>query len=260
MGDVMVASTPVWEHQVPDPPTKRRTAPNCAKGKNDFPLCCRSGRTTGLPILRIAQARGWCFSCLGDHYQRACPDTHPCPVLQRAALETAVCANANGRRDHAGSPFGRVSPRSGYVSGRRDQSRSFESGSPPPRCADCVAVDRRHGSAVQPHGLVCEWTPGPVRSLESRSPPLPSRDQSRSPRGRVPTITVMQVRYDCHPPPLAERPRLESRNPRYGRSRGYKPPTMARGSRHRGEAEFKPFPLSDAPSRHCGVRSPPRKH
>ncbi|CAH2096638.1 unnamed protein product [Euphydryas editha] len=55
-------------------------------------------------------------------------------------------------------------------------------------------------------------------------------------------------------------PRLESRNPRYGRSRRYESPTMARGSRHRAEVEFSSLPHFDAPSRDSGVRSPPRQH
>ncbi|CAH0714738.1 unnamed protein product, partial [Brenthis ino] len=313
MGDVMVASTPVGASS-PRPTNQRRTAQTAPRGKltsrfavaqaarPDCRFCKSQGHKTAkcpefaaLHVAarrRIAQARGWCFSCLGDHYQRACPDTHPCPVCRGQHLKL-LCANANGRRDHAGSPSGGYvsgrrdqsrsfesgssptrradcaavdrrhgsvrSPTGGYVSGRRDQSRSFESGSPPPRCADCVAVDRRHGSACSPTGGYVSGRRDQSRSLESRSPPLPSRDQSRSPQ------VVYHDYCDASPvrlpsPPLAERPRLESRNPRYGRSRGYKPPTMARGSRHRGEAEFKPFPHSDAPSRHCGVRSPPRKH
>ncbi|CAH0731809.1 unnamed protein product, partial [Brenthis ino] len=313
MGDVMVTSTPVGASS-PSPTNQRRTAHTASRGKTtprfavaqaarpDCRFCKSQGHKTAkcpefvaLHVAarrRIAQARGWCFSCLGDHYQRACPDTHPCPVCRGQHLKL-LCANANGRRDHAGSPSGGYvsgrrdqsrsfesgssstrradcaavdrrhgsvrSPTGGYVSGRRDQSCSCESGSTPPRRADCAAVDRRHGSACSPTGGYVSGRRDQSRSFESRSPPLPSRDQSRSPQ------VVYHDYCDVSPvrrpsPPLVERPRLESRNPRYGRSGGYKPPILARGSRHREEAEFKSFPHFDAPFRHSGIRSPPRNH
>ncbi|CAH2108912.1 unnamed protein product [Euphydryas editha] len=107
----------------------------------------------------------------------------------------------------------------------------LESGSPPPRSADCAAVDRRHGSARSPTGGYESGRRVESRTFVSRSPPQSPHGQSRSPpvvhhdyRGARPARLPS--------PPLAERPRLESRNPRYGRSWRYEQPTMARSSRH----------------------------
>ncbi|XP_045456273.1 uncharacterized protein LOC123666112 [Melitaea cinxia] len=100
-GDVMVAVAPVGPSS-PRPTNQRRTAQTTPKGKAsprfavaqaarpDCRFCKSQGhRTAQCQVFvalhvssrrRIAKARGWCFSCLGDHYQRACPDTHPCPI------------------------------------------------------------------------------------------------------------------------------------------------------------------------------------
>ncbi|CAH2109296.1 unnamed protein product [Euphydryas editha] len=215
MGDVMVADTPV------DPsgprPTNQAARPDCRSCKSQGHRTAQCSDFVALHVAarrRIAKARGWCFSCLGDHYQRACPDSHPCPICGGQHMEV-LCANANGRRDHAGSPSG--GPTGGYESGPGVESRTFVSRSPP----------------QSPHG-------------QSRSPPVVYHDHRGARPARLPSP--------------AERPRLESRNPRYGRSWRYEPPTMARGSRHRAEVEFSSLPQFDVPSWDSGERSPPRQH
>ncbi|XP_045453732.1 uncharacterized protein LOC123663034 [Melitaea cinxia] len=271
MGDVMDApvglssSGPTNKRRTAQMAPKGRASPRFAVAQAARPVCrfCKSRghRTMQCPDFvalhvasrrRIAKARGWCFSCLGDHFQRACPDMHPCPVCGGQHLKV-LCANANGRRDHPGSPSG------GYESGHRAQSRNLESGSPPPRHADCAAVDRRHDSARSPTGGYGRGPRVQSRTFVPRSPSPHPRDLSRSPP------VIYHDYRDARPvrlpsPPLAERPRLEPRNPQYGRSRRYEPPTMARGSRHREEGEFKPLPRFDVPSRDSGDRSPPRQH
>lgn len=272
VGDVMVADTPVASTSSRSSNQRRttqtapagRAPPRFAVAQVPRPDCRYCGsqghRTAQCPEFaalhvaarrRIAKARRWCFSCLGNHLNRDCPDTHSCPICGGQHLRV-LCANANARRDHPGSPSG------GYVSGRREQLRTSESGSPPPRRAECAATEHRQRSMRSPTGGYDNGPRVQSRTSVCGSPPLRSRGQSRSPP------VVYHDYRDARParlpsPPLAERPRLQPRNPPYGRSRRYEPPAMARGSRHREEVEFRPLPHFDAPTGEGGVRSPPRQ-
>lgn len=271
MGDMMVADTPVGP-PAPRPSNQRRNARGGPEGKApprfaaahtrpDCGFCKSSGhRATHCPDFaalhvasrrRIARARGWCFSCMGDHFQRDCPDPRPCATCGGQHLRL-LCANAPGtgrERDHGGSPTG------GYARRHRDESRCLESGAPSPRNADCAAAERRQSPAHSPTGGYVRGHRDESRVLES-PPPLRERE-------RTPTVVYHDYRnalpVRMPSPPLAERPRLDSRPPRVGRSRRYELPPMARPQARRAEEEFEHSPRFDLPARGYGDRAQPRR-
>lgn len=174
---------------------------------------------------RIAKARRLCFSCLGLHYQRDCTSSRPCLHCGGQHLDI-LCMNA------------------------REVGRSFNQ--PEPRTGGCFE-DGSRGSPVHnrdsPRRLD-RHSPRLVEGTRSAGTPPPSRDCA--------TVERRQHHEYCrYSPPLAERPRLESRAPRFGRVRHYDPPQMARGTNHRAFEEFRPHPHFDLPG--PGQRSPPRQ-
>ena len=182
---------------------------------------------------RIVNSRRLCFSCLGAHFQRDCPKPRPCRICDGAHLEI-LCANANRSSrpaSNGGSPTGGYNrdehraPRSPVQN--RGGARNFDRRTPPPAPVDREPRDRRLTSPRKG-----DYAAAGGRHWPDQHPPLS--------------------------PPLAERPRLESRPPPFRHPVGYTLPAMARGSGHRAEEPFDCCPHRDRPQPGCGDRSPPR--
>lgn len=197
---------------------------------------------------RIANARRLCFSCLGAHFHRDCPKPRPCRVCEGAHLEI-LCANANRSSRPAseegsrrGGHYGDEHRASRTPDRNRAEARNFDRRTPPP-----APVER------EPRARHLTSPRNGDREPRARHLTSPHRDNCTAAAGQQ---WPDQHRYLS--PPLAERPRLESRPPPFRHPVGYALPAMASGSGHRADEAFECYPRRERPQPGCGDRSPPR--
>lgn len=131
---------------------------------------------------RLAKARGWCFSCLGNHFQRDCPNPRPCTYCGGQHLKL-LCANNNGiGREHERQ----VSPTGSYERRHRYENRSSRPSRSPPRVVDSAAARRPQGQC------------SPSSEARGKSDNHDSRPYRH---GRVPTFDDASREHENHPLP-----------------------------------------------------------
>lgn len=198
----------------------------------------------------LTKQRNWCFICLGHHFARDCTHPRPCGNCD-GKHHPVLCMNRSGeygtpppqdRRTDVGPPSRKPVQR--FAGSRTPSPRGggFRTGGPSgaPR-----GVDANYAAAVRAR------SPRQESSLEGNPPGAPRGSESGTiapwPHGasgatggcfdRV--LPAPEARFS---PPLAERPRLERRNPTYGRSIGhYQTPLVAYAHRWAYDPGYHPL-------------------
>lgn len=222
----------------------------CHKGDHPVRNCREFENADTRARRQFAKRLGRCWQCLEPHMVRDCRASRPCSFCS-GAHHPLLCMNRSGsggnateRMDGGYAPMGRRDARTG-------------GGTPPlHRRGESPAEQRgaRMGGGTPPLTQRHGYRSSPPREANQRRSDFNQGGVRRGPddlEHHTSAATYAARAAERFSPPLAERPRLESRSPRFGRGR-YTVPEVSRRLTHPPYvAEWDPLPqrISPRPAR-----------
>lgn len=179
----------------------------------------------------IAKQRGWCFVCLGPHFVRDCAQPQNCRSCGGKHHQILCMNQSGGSNPPQVENDSLASGQSGDE--RQGPTNRNQEGAPRPERGPMRGPQGGpRAPNAQNYAAVTRTPPpqqgGPTGGCARPNSPLEARRMS---------------------PPLAERPRLDTRNPVYGRYRGYRAPETVRAGRRAYQPEWDPLDRYERPPR-----------